>query len=201
MPLASGNGGSTDEVIQGDDAADPNIYRLFDKQGEAEVVAVPFVTGTHVPQNMEQLIQVAEHMKSLHSHGYVHGDIRLLNMVFGADGESQLIDFDFGGREGHARYPLHYKPALTDGQRSYAVPGELVRKEHDVKGLVNAFIPLVDGVSWGNVKTKLSVTIDELIGVLKKGGRLAVDPYLETFLTRSKGRTADGDPVSPAKAR
>jgi serine/threonine protein kinase len=47
---------------------------------------------------------MGEIVKTLHQHGYVHGDLRPPNFI--VDGERLLlIDFDWGGREGQATFP------------------------------------------------------------------------------------------------
>jgi hypothetical protein len=73
-------------------------YRIFDFRGKLKVIAVPFIEGSHCPQSKEQLVVVTKYLKKMHDNGFVHGDIRLLNIVFTENPEdSQLIDFDFWG--------------------------------------------------------------------------------------------------------
>jgi hypothetical protein len=74
------------------------IYRIFNFRGKLKVIAVPFIEGSHCPQSKEQLLVVAKCLKKMHDNGLVHGDIRLLNIVFTEKPEdSQLIDSDFRG--------------------------------------------------------------------------------------------------------
>lgn len=54
-------------------------------------------------------------MKVLHDHNLVHGDIRTPNIILEGDGEPwgvKIIDFDWAGKEGEARYPLTLSSAV-----------------------------------------------------------------------------------------
>eukprot|EP00978_Attheya_sp_CCMP212_P033076 scaffold131882_cov66-Attheya_sp.AAC.1 len=55
-------------------------YRIFDFCGELDIIAIPFIEGSHIPEMIDQLIEVARHLKRFHDYGFVHGDLRLLNM-------------------------------------------------------------------------------------------------------------------------
>jgi len=55
--------------------------------------------------------------QNAHKQGFVHGDIRTYNTVFGEqDDQGYLIDFDFGGKPG-TRYPKGCRQYLADGLR------------------------------------------------------------------------------------
>jgi hypothetical protein len=68
----------------------------------------------------------------MHEEGYVHGDIRCFNIVFGKG----LIDFDFGGRIENAKYPPGYQAILGDGRRLGSA-GETITKWHDWYALID----------------------------------------------------------------
>ncbi|KDQ07365.1 hypothetical protein BOTBODRAFT_120196, partial [Botryobasidium botryosum FD-172 SS1] len=54
----------------------------------------------------EQIIErVEEAMKLLHGNGFVFGDLRAPN-ILRVDGGAMLIDFDWAGKVGEAKYPL-----------------------------------------------------------------------------------------------
>lgn len=193
---------------------EPNVspYHIFAQCGGLKVIAVPFVPGSHIPENLNQTIAVARHLKLFHSKNLVHGDLRLLNMVF-SDDKSELIDFDFGGKSGTAKYPPGYKTTLTDGRRVYGTAGQNVTQSDDVRGLVQALdlVLLGRGVNWPALRKQTNPTIDDVIDTLeesaKNGERIQLDsPELQTYLqhhtklgARSKTKTGDGDPKSPAK--
>ena len=85
---------------------------------------------------------IIEILFSLHQLGFVHGDIRLANMLFAERvSESRIIDWDYGGKEGEAFYPPGYACALVDGPRhpeiikSVASGTLQVKKIHDLFAL------------------------------------------------------------------
>ncbi|KIO01674.1 hypothetical protein M404DRAFT_722430 [Pisolithus tinctorius Marx 270] len=53
--------------------------------------------------------RIRTHLDELHQHGYVHGDVRSMNiMVLESDmTEFMFIDFDWAGKIGEVRYPLN----------------------------------------------------------------------------------------------
>jgi tRNA A-37 threonylcarbamoyl transferase component Bud32 len=74
-----------------------------------EIIAIEYKPGRHVARTPSEFIPVIEQLELLHSHGYVHGDIRAFNVVLagkddvvlaGKDekGVPGLIDFDLGGK-------------------------------------------------------------------------------------------------------
>lgn len=61
------------------------------------VLVMPYVhTNGLYPHNPRQWIEILEICRTLHSNGYVHGDLLARNMLFPADGSAAtLIDFDY----------------------------------------------------------------------------------------------------------
>ena len=100
--------GST-ETVRGFDAfwASPSSGKLL-------IIAFPYKSGMHYASRPVDFIPVIDELKKLHRLGYVHGDIRGFNVVYG--GNSGLIDFDFGGIPGKP-YPKGYRQKLNDGWR------------------------------------------------------------------------------------
>jgi hypothetical protein len=148
-------------------------YRVFDFGGQLKVIAIPFIEGSHCPQNKEQLVYVAKFLKTMHDQGFVHGDIRLLNIVFTANpSDSQLIDFDFGGREDDNSlvYPPGYKRILEDGER-VGIAHQRIMKWHDVKALYKAFSKVLfrAGPEWETFRfsSNSQFCIDDLITLLE----------------------------------
>ena len=80
---------------------------------------------------------VKKHLRGMliqmHQHGYVHGDVRNVNVMIKNDPDRpvMLVDFVWTGKIGEARYPMNvnredvYRP---EG----AVDNELVLAEHDM---------------------------------------------------------------------
>eukprot|EP01028_Stygiella_incarcerata_P014129 TRINITY_DN909_c0_g2_i1.p1 TRINITY_DN909_c0_g2~~TRINITY_DN909_c0_g2_i1.p1 ORF type:complete len:698 (+),score=164.79 TRINITY_DN909_c0_g2_i1:48-2096(+) len=63
---------------------------------------------TYGPKSLKQFTKICRDISLLHEKGYVHGDVRCANIVFGSkeSGNAWLIDFDFSGKVGRARYPV-----------------------------------------------------------------------------------------------
>ncbi|KAF9492953.1 hypothetical protein BDN71DRAFT_1509053 [Pleurotus eryngii] len=68
----------------------------------------------------------------LHGKGFVFGDLRTPNIMY-VNGLFKLIDFDWAGKEGEARYPpflstgIHWPPGVQ--------PSALITREHDMEWL------------------------------------------------------------------
>lgn len=113
----------------------------FIKIGNITLIATPYRKGRHFATRPTDFVPIIDHLKELHDDGFVHGDIRANNMVFGERGEDGapngwLIDFDFGGKAGNAVYPPGYNRALSDGQRM-GRGGKSIEKWHDWWALAN----------------------------------------------------------------
>jgi serine/threonine protein kinase len=208
------------EVTEVDKKADVPVagYRIFNVLGGLKVIAVPFIEGSHQPQNKAQLLGVAKFLKRMHDQGFVHGDVRLLNIVFTDEAsDCQLIDFDFGGRSDDPllMYPPGYKKALGDGKRIGSA-GHRILKWHDVYALYYAFDQVLVGksIEWDMLKISgmIELSIDKLIEVadamVSRGDCIITIPP-ELLMTLEKNtklgkrsqsqKTREGDAVSPAK--
>jgi hypothetical protein len=88
---------------------------LFDFSGALEIIASPFLDGKHYASSPDDFIPVVKALQDLHTNGYVHGDIRCFNIIFGVG----LIDFDFGGKVGSTEqaptYPEGFNFRFTSG--------------------------------------------------------------------------------------
>ena len=79
---------------------------------------------------------IARHLGEFHQHHYVHGDIRITNVMVRKDGKAgfMLVDFDWAGTIGEVRYPSNIN--ITEVMRPKGVvDGELMTAEHDMKML------------------------------------------------------------------
>ena len=73
-----------------------------------------------------------EKLNEMHRNDFVHGDIRESNIMVSKDRKGfMFLDFDWAGKMGEVRYPMHVNrvdfPARPDG----ALDGELILAEHD----------------------------------------------------------------------
>ena len=83
------------------------------------------------PHNLQHFKGVLKCLEKLHDSGYVHGDVRIENIVFTSDG-SFLIDFDLARKENlQSCYPIGYSTTF-DVRHPSAKPHRLLNKEHDV---------------------------------------------------------------------
>jgi hypothetical protein len=153
---------------------------LWKMRGSLLVVATKYHKGRHWTNSFSECIDVVRALERLHKAGFVHGDIRAFNIIFGA---GELIDFDFGGRvnlnDGTPKYPTGYKRVLPDGRR-LGKPGNPISMHDDWCALMDVMTVFheIDYVERYAVQsrefreevTKLverDLTMDELI---KDGG-------------------------------
>ena len=69
-------------------------------------------------------------LAKVHEAGYVHGDVRIPNLIFGPDGSSWLIDYDLARLNNQGSYPARYY--FNESIRHpEAREGNIVRQTHD----------------------------------------------------------------------
>jgi serine/threonine protein kinase len=78
-------------------------------------------------QHIEQLREAA---RTLHDGNYVHGDLRGPNVLITEEGP-KIIDFDWSGEVGTARYPPDILVDADHGWHHGVSRGGLIAKEHD----------------------------------------------------------------------
>jgi RIO-like serine/threonine protein kinase len=73
---------------------------------------------------------------TLHEAGYVHGDLRDINIMARGKGELEfmLIDFDWAGKVGEVKYPM-YVNRKDVWRPDDAYDGQLITVEHDMQML------------------------------------------------------------------
>ena len=94
------------------------------------VVVTDFVlsVSVHVSSVAEPLRKA---VKTLHDKGFVFGDLREPNVLVTEEGEVQLIDFDWAGHAGEARYPYDIAITSDHGWHADVRPGGLIAEGHD----------------------------------------------------------------------
>ena len=102
---------------------DPTYYQkeVFfsterNKGGRVLAIAVDFIPGVHYFETIHQVSSIVKKLSQLHYAGYVHGDIRALNLVVQGN-SAEFIDFDFCGKKNEVTYPPGYNKRLDDGLR------------------------------------------------------------------------------------
>ena len=124
--------------------------------GKLLIISTPYREGVHYATHAHHFLPIINQLCQLHYQGLVHGDIRAYNMVVQHEADSSetnnvveykssdgttkkctgwLIDFDFGGVHGEAKYPTGYKDELKDGVRPGAA-GQPITIMDDWKSLI-----------------------------------------------------------------
>jgi serine/threonine protein kinase len=191
---------------------------LFRVGGRLLVISVPFLEGSHVPTTIAQVKAAWDHLQALHAKDQVHGDIRLLNIVFGQDG-SFLIDFDFGGTANAVVYPFGYETDLQDasGRPSDSVYAcitkdqdncafaETIRRKFKVTAATQDYSVLValgalsgySGQAW--LKALFKLDPSKFLFQMENDAREYIEKHGKCG-ARASARTRQGDAISPPKA-
>jgi len=87
--------------------------------------------GNHQPKSVEHFVPILLALQKIHDEGYVHGDIRLCNLIFNEDGlNSWIIDFDMASKGG--RYSSNYNCSGDIKERySKDMGTKEMKPEHD----------------------------------------------------------------------
>jgi serine/threonine protein kinase len=110
------------------------------------MVVMKFVAGDTLAEAMqtmnEEMIEmvrseVQRALELLHSNGLVFGDLRPPNVMIDKNGKVKLIDFNWPGEEGQAKYPslMSQGIAWPEGVKALAV----MKREHDLDMLDKLF--------------------------------------------------------------
>ncbi|CAG8490655.1 803_t:CDS:2 [Paraglomus occultum] len=78
-----------------------------------------------------------ESVKKMHNQGFVHGDMRLSNIMTGPNDSVKIIDFDWSGKVGEAVYPPLLNPDIDWHPDVKA--GAKILPDHDLYMLNNSF--------------------------------------------------------------
>ncbi|KAG6878678.1 hypothetical protein C0992_007692 [Termitomyces sp. T32_za158] len=101
--------------------------------GGRYMVVMDYVEGK-LPHDISegQFSKVKEAIELLHSNNIVFGDLRVPNVIARGEEDVVLVDFDWCGKEGEARYPvdLNMDPEICWAQG--VGPGCVMMKEHDL---------------------------------------------------------------------
>lgn len=94
-----------------------------------------YVEGNHQPPNLRAIVDIIKNLNRIHQAGFVHGDIRRSNIVYGSN-TGTFIDFDFAAKEG-SLYPELYSPFVEERAKD-ATKNSAMLKLHDRIALFNA---------------------------------------------------------------
>jgi serine/threonine protein kinase len=151
------------EFAVGRDLDHPNVIHLYDFRTHRGTVFV--VMDLFAAQNLKQLLlqgveyvapwmskiveQSAAGLGYLHSHGWIHRDVKPDNFLVDTEGGVKLIDFALAERKKGALAKLFGGRGKVQGTRSYMSPeqirGQPVDARSDIYGLGCMFYELVSG--------------------------------------------------------
>jgi hypothetical protein len=115
--------------------------------GGWSVMAMDYIDPPVHPSDLPNLSRLCDQwnddltnlVKAFHEVNLVHGDLRDPNILCNRD-KVMLIDFDWGGKEGEAFYPLmRLNPELTHGRYDTSLK---ISKDDDLRVLQNMFSKL-----------------------------------------------------------
>ena len=99
------------------------------KDGRFTMLEYTKIQGDHtLPVTADGFKGVAQVLEKMHGWGYIHGDVRVQNMVFNrTNRESYMIDFDLSRLETNSpRYPKNYNFQYFHERHSNAQPFSLM---------------------------------------------------------------------------
>lgn len=208
-------------VMEFRDECSSNFLTFFDdngQRGKVEVIAVPFLKGSHGCTNIDAALSLVDFMQDMHKARFVHGDIRGFNIVFSSD-TGKLIDHDFGGKLDEVVFPENYKEVLRDGYRIGCDAGTQITETSDGEALTHVLFSLHELVNDGTCKNfdrvrllwytaqefSSMAKIRAILEEVKKIGGVTVAPRTrykaiinaETCRATEGKNTLDGAPISP----
>lgn len=124
--------------------------------GRFKCLMYKYLDGDHESGNCLLFVPIAEILLKLHENGYVHGDVRLANIIFGTD-TAWIIDFDICNRV-NASYPEDYNHINIPERHREARANMPMKKEHDVYSLIE----LINAMHNVNVSGTLQEIISQL---------------------------------------
>jgi serine/threonine protein kinase len=88
------------------------------------------------------LDKIKDKLVRLHQEGYVHGDVRDVNIMVEQNGSDfMLLDFDWAGKITKVRYPPNVYIGHGLWRPEGAYDGELIKADHDLQMLDALFRP------------------------------------------------------------
>ena len=133
--------------------------------GRLKMLRYRLIPGNHKPTSVGNFRGALEGLQRIYSLGYVHGDVRIENIVFGHDGTSYLIDFDLARKqEDNPCYPLGYHH--YDIRHRSARVNCPMEKEHDIfsmkKVMAEKFPAMKEQVEMCSTAEELLKCINQL---------------------------------------
>lgn len=116
-----------------------NLLPELSYRGDVTTLSYPYKSGSHRPRSFVQVKKLLEQIQALHKLGYVHGDIRIENLLYSYDGEeAYILDFDFANPQ-DTQYPVQFNHDIEE-RNVRARAGQLMKKHHDRFSLYYCFM-------------------------------------------------------------
>ena len=123
-------GRAAQDILSGANLA-PTVYSCEPLPGGWQAIVMEKINGSKLgmPITNEGLKNAVE---LLHNAGYVHGDLRPQNILQMDDSTGPILDFDWAGEVGSAKYPCGINMSSSCGWHGDVAPGERIEKSHDL---------------------------------------------------------------------
>jgi serine/threonine protein kinase len=104
---------------------------------KSSILKYDYIHGKHVASNPMQFSSILWQIQEIHKKEFVHGDIRLANIIFTPDYyESILIDFDNSALHGKDLYRAGLQKVPDGGRAPNQVERMVMMKDHDWFGII-----------------------------------------------------------------
>ena len=102
-----------------------------------EMIGEDYCCLMEYPTRYPHYDDIMKKLTSLHQESYVHGDVRNTNIMVKVDGSQgfKLLDFDWSGKIGEARYPMNVYRGKCLWRPHEAEDGRLIKADHDIEML------------------------------------------------------------------
>ena len=146
---------------------------MLSSDNRYQCLCYTYIKGTSRPKNVCQFAEILKALHKIHQAGYVHGDMRKVNLLFGeTKDEAWIIDFDFAGIEGSC-YPEDYNPGHLgyceiEERHTTAGPGLPRMKEHDRYALHVIMTKISVASRYTNIVDKLLVSQNDLLSIAEE---------------------------------
>ena len=162
------------------------------------LISYPKIEGGHIPVFAKHVVDIAKELLVMFNDGFVHGDLRLANMIFpeSRDKPARIIDFDCSNTIG-AFYTIKLADVPDTKRHSDLIGNSLQKKmkiSHDIYSFVqicNFFELSNDIADWSsirNVKTRDQLSI--WINAVEKecsNTNLICEPFILEQLNKAFG--------------
>ena len=155
---------------------DENAELIVDAD-DIHVLSMKYMAPDYLaPVTVENLMKIIKTLKDLHVDGYIHGDIRLFNLL---PGHGKIIDFDLSRKKDDTTPPKYAAnlQCVSDGKRANIVKEHIeghtihdleMSVDHDIESMKSVLM-LYDGINERNLD--LCQSLDDILSFLRKMGK------------------------------